>query len=156
MEMKLISAIDRANLYKDAVRRIRSENIPYSMWEDLRSCLDRDKDFTILVDDTVIGTISCRFSLPNGFCAKCAIAPVDISYFIFKEFRGNGYATGAVRMFIEKHPDYDLGACVSVNNPASVAVLLKNGFEKISKSEVPCLKGKNRRERAYRLIRRKD
>lgn len=151
--MELLCAIDNMDLYRKAVKRIREENMPYHAWEDLRSKYSRDRDFIVVVDGNMVGTISYQTSTSSGACSGCHRSPVDISYFIFKEFRGRGYASRAVGLFIQRF-SVDVGACVSVKNPASLAVLVKNGFEKLSKSEVPCLKGKVKRERAYRLIKK--
>jgi RimJ/RimL family protein N-acetyltransferase len=73
---------------------------------------------TIVADGTVAGHCVCFGE--SG--------PRDVGYWIDRAYWGRGYASEALRLFLEQLPDRPLTATVAAHNPASMRVLEKNGF----------------------------
>ncbi len=81
--------------------------------------------------DVVIGDV--------GFHSSPVDGQVEIGYSVVPRFRSQGYATEAVGAFLRwgfQHPDIkDVIGRVSLDNPSSVKVLEKAGFEYESSTE---------------------
>jgi RimJ/RimL family protein N-acetyltransferase len=73
---------------------------------------------TIVADGAVAGHLVC-FGEPGAR---------DVGYWIDRAYWGRGYASEALRLFLELLPDRHLKATVAAHNPASMRVLEKNGF----------------------------
>jgi RimJ/RimL family protein N-acetyltransferase len=73
---------------------------------------------TIVADGTVAGHCVC-FGEPGAR---------DVGYWIDRAYWGRGYASEALRLFLEQLPDRPLKATVAAHNRASMRVLEKNGF----------------------------
>jgi ribosomal-protein-alanine N-acetyltransferase len=77
---------------------------------------------TILVNEQIAGSVS-HFEM---------FGEVNVSYWIGKPFWGQGVATKALSLFLEKAAERPLFARVAFDNFGSQRVLEKNGFVQIS------------------------
>lgn len=78
--------------------------------------------------DTTLATIVASGKLAGHLVCFGKAGPRDVGYWIDRAYWGRGYASEALRLFLEQLPDRPLKATVAAHNPASMRVLEKNGF----------------------------
>lgn len=76
------------------------------------------KMLSIYVEDELVGNIG----------AYPMDGVLQLTYWIGKQFEGNGFATKAIQMFLESDTRRPIEARCAFDNEASAKVLLKNGF----------------------------
>lgn len=109
--------------FDEVVRR----RIAYSKGEELRSGYVPETFLYLWKDDGIVG----EFRIRHFLCDSLREGAGHIGYFIGKEYRGRGYATEGLRLTLEMAekivPEEEIYLRVNKDNPASLAVMLKNG-----------------------------
>lgn len=95
-----------------------------------------DKHWEKIRDDAtiIIRTIEYRKSVVGNVASFLMKGKREVSYWIGKEFWGQGIATEALLDFIKIIEERPLYAHVAFDNFGSIRVLEKSGFNKIGKS----------------------
>lgn len=103
------------------------KRIAYSKGEELPEGYVPENFFYLWKEDEIVG----EFRIRHFLCDSLREGAGHIGYFIGKEHRGRGYATEGLRMTLELArkivPEEEIYLRVNKDNPASLAVMLKNG-----------------------------
>ncbi len=87
------------------------------------------------MDSVVIKTILCAKEVVGSVLSYVQSGETEVSYWIGKEFWGNGIATKALKLFLEVQTVRPIFARVATDNPRSIRVLEKCGFKIIDTSK---------------------
>lgn len=103
------------------------KRIAYSKGEDLPEGYVPETFFYLWKEDVIVG----EFRIRHFLCESLREGAGHIGYFIGNEYRGCGYATEGLRLTLKKTreivPEEEIYLRVNKDNPASLAVMLKNG-----------------------------
>jgi len=132
-DLSMAESVHRNSLDEDNRRFVPDE--VFETIEDAKETIE----FLMGVYESEDGPLVYPVLLKNGTnIGYVQLVPIEggyeVGYHIGKEYTGNGYATEALRAFLEaimpkKNLDIVYGICVSENS-ASVKVLEKSGFKK--------------------------
>lgn len=132
-DVSMAESVHRNSLDEDNRRFVPDE--VFETVEDAKETIE----FLMSVYESGDGPLVYPVLLKNGTnIGYVQLVPIEggyeVGYHIGKEYTGNGYATEALRAFLEaimpkKNLDIVYGICVSENS-ASVKVLEKSGFKK--------------------------
>lgn len=111
---------------REAFDEVVRKRIAYSKGEELPEGYVPESFFYLWKEDEIVG----EFRIRHFLCDSLREGAGHIGYFIGKEHRGHGYATEGLRMTLELArkivPEEEIYLRVNKDNPASLAVMLKN------------------------------
>lgn len=103
------------------------KRIAHSKGEELPGGYVPESFFYLWKEDVIVG----EFRIRHFLCESLREGAGHIGYFVGKEYRGKGYATEGLRLTLEKAreivPEEEIYLRVNKDNPASLAVMIKNG-----------------------------
>lgn len=112
---------------RESFDEVVRKRIAYSKGEELPEGYVPESFFYLWKEDEIVG----EFRIRHFLCESLREGAGHIGYFIGKEYRGCGYATEGLRLTLEKArgivPEEEIYLRVNKDNPASLAVMLKNG-----------------------------
>ena len=103
-----------------------------------------------LLADPSVKTRTIVFHRPKGLTPGLVVGHIasfcfdgqrEVSYWLGRDHWGHGIGTAAVGLALGQIQDRPLQARVLANNPASIRVLQKNGFQEVSRSKRFALNG---------------
>jgi RimJ/RimL family protein N-acetyltransferase len=107
-------------------------------WSEFRV---RWRDILDDADGTTTGVVPRVILVGGAFAGSINIFPQDgvesIGYWIAREQWGRGIASEAVRLMLHEHARRPLHATAAGHNLASIRVLVRNGFEIVSRAMTP-------------------
>ncbi len=112
---------------REAFDEVVRKRIAYSKGEELPEGYVPESFFYLWKEDEIVG----EFRIRHFLCDSLREGAGHIGYFIGKEHRGHGYATEGLRLTLELArkivPEEEIYLRVNKDNPASLAVMRKNG-----------------------------